>query len=126
MNQALILMSFAVVAIALIAALVVSGRAGRSRLRPLPDESRDRFARSWRAIETRFIDEPAAAVQEADRIAVMILSERGANLADEKRMPKDLRDARDMRRAMAHYTEICAERWRTTKRSWTTPWAPRA
>lgn len=106
MNQALILMSFAVVAIALIAALVVSGRAGRSRLRPLPDESRDRFARSWRAIETRFIDEPAAAVQEADRIAVMILSERGANLADEKRMPKDLRDARDMRRAMAHYKKI--------------------
>ncbi len=106
MNQALILMSFAVVAIALIAALVVSGRAGRSRLRPLPDESRDRFARSWRAIETRFIDEPAAAVQEADKIAVMILSERGANLADEKRMPKDLRDARDMRRAMAHYKKI--------------------
>ena len=106
MNQALILMSFAVVAIALIAALVVSGRAGRSRLRPLPDESRVRFARSWRAIETRFIDEPAAAVQEADKIAVMILSERGANLADEKRMPKDLRDARDMRRAMAHYKKI--------------------
>ena len=106
MNQALILMSFAVVAIGLIAALVVSGRAGRSRLRPLPDESRDRFARSWRAIETRFIDEPAAAVKEADRIAVMILSERGANLADEKRMPKDLREARDMRRAMAHYKKI--------------------
>ncbi len=106
MNQALVLMSFAVVAIALIAALIVSGRAGRSRLRPLPDESRDRFARSWRAIETRFIDEPAAAVKEADRIAVMILSERGANLADEKRMPKDLREARDMRRAMVHYKKI--------------------
>ena len=49
----------------------------------------------------------------------MILSERGANLTDEKRMPKDLREARTaasmdhgqrdteaMRRAMVHYKEI--------------------
>src|SRR5258708_12681542 len=105
MNQALVLMSFAVVAIALIAALIVSGRAGRSRLRPLPDESRDRFARSWRAIETRVIDEPAAAVKEADRIAVMILSERGANLADEKRMPKDLRAPPPMRPPLPPYNK---------------------
>src|SRR5258708_38986071 len=93
MNQALVLMSFAVVAIALIAALIVSGRAGRSRLRPLPDESRDRFARSWRAIETRFIDEPAAAGKKGDRIALMILRGTGAKPGGRKRMPKELREA---------------------------------
>src|SRR5260370_3025848 len=95
MNQALVLMSFAVVAIALIAALIVSGRAGRSRLRPLPDESRDRFARSWRAIETRFIDEPAAAGQEAAQNSVMIPSASGAKLGHQERLPQDPRAARD-------------------------------
>ena len=58
-------------------------------------------------------------MQEADKVVVMILSERGANLTDEKRMPGDLRKARlaargdqgrrdteAMRRAMVCYKAI--------------------
>jgi hypothetical protein len=106
----------ALVVIGLIAAF--SGRRG-PRLRALPEESRDRFARSWRGTEARFIEDPRSAVQEADRIAVMILSERGATIDDERRTPKELRMAREaaasdqgrqgtegMRRAMVHYKEI--------------------
>jgi hypothetical protein len=106
----------ALVVIGLIAALV--GRRG-SRLRPLPEESRDRFATMWRSIEQRFIEDPRGAVQEADKAAVMILSERGATLHDDGRVPNDLRDAREaarsdegregtegMRRAMVHYKRI--------------------
>jgi hypothetical protein len=105
----------ALVLIGLIAA--IAGRRG-TRLRSLPDESRGRFARSWRAVETRFIDDPHGAVQEADRIAVMILGERGATIHDDK-MPEDLRKARaaassdegrqgteGMRKAMVHYKRI--------------------
>lgn len=103
-----------VVAIALIVALT-----RRSRLRALPPESRDKYARSWQAAETRFIDDPHGAVKEADRIAVMILSERGAAIHDDKKVPEDLKQARaagasdegrqgteGMRKAMVHYKRI--------------------
>lgn len=103
-----------VVAIALIVALT-----RRSRLRALPPESRDKYARSWQAAETRFIEDPHGAVQDADRIAVMILGERGANLHDDRKAPEDLRQARaagasdegrqgteGMRKAMVHYKRI--------------------
>jgi len=38
----------------------------RTRLRPLPDESKRRYASSWRAIEARFIEEPRNAIHEVD------------------------------------------------------------
>jgi len=114
-----------VVVIAIVVLLVVIGIiaavAGKRgpRLRALPDESRDRFARSWMAIETRFIEDPRGAVQEADKTAVMILSERGATLDDERKVPNEMRDARaaassdegregteGLRRAMVHYKRI--------------------
>ena len=116
MTVVLIVVVVAVIAIALIVALT----RGRSRgLRPLPDESRDRFARSWRAIESRFIEDPAAATREADKMVVMVLSERGATLDDTRSVPEDMRKAREaaasdegrsgtegMRRAMVHYKAI--------------------
>jgi hypothetical protein len=112
----LVVVVVAVIAIALIAALA----RGRTRgLRPLPEESRDRFATTWRSIESRFIEDPAAAIREADKVAVMILSERGATLDDTRSVPDDLRQAREaaasdegrqgtegMRRAMVHYKGI--------------------
>jgi len=82
----------ALIVIGLIAAFV-SNRG--PRLRALPDESRDRFARSWQAIEARFIEDPRAAVQEADNSAVMVLGERGARLEDGRHVPDDLRLARE-------------------------------
>jgi hypothetical protein len=116
MTVVLIVVVVAVIAIALIVALT----RGRSRgLRPLPDESRDRFANSWKAIESRFIEDPAAAIREADKMVVMVLSERGATLDDNRSVPTELREARQaaasdegrqgtegMRRAMVHYKAI--------------------
>ena len=113
----LIVVVVAVIVIALIAALA-RGRTGK-RLRPLPDESRDRFASSWKAVESKFIEDPAGAIREADRIAVMVLSERGATLDDGRSVPEDMQKARaeaasdqgrqgteGMRRAMVHYKRI--------------------
>ena len=104
------------VVIGLIAALT---RRRGPRLRALPDESRDRFARSWQAIEGRFIEDPRAAVQEADKTVVMILSERGATLDEHSHLPRDMRMAREaaasdqgrqgtegMRVAMVHYKRV--------------------
>src|SRR5438105_14935698 len=95
MNQAIVIALFVAVVIVLIAVAVVLARTvGKSRLRALPEESRGRYANSWHSIETRFIEDPSAAVQEADKVAVMILRERGANLTHEKLMPKNRREAR--------------------------------
>jgi hypothetical protein len=94
MNPLLELALIVVIAIVLIAiAVMLAGRAGKTRLRALPDESKDRYGRMWPAIEARFIQEPASAVQEADKVAVMILTERGGTVSDQ-RMPEELRQAR--------------------------------
>jgi hypothetical protein len=90
----------------------------RPRLRSLPAESVERFSRSWQAVESRFIVDPRAAVQEADRVVVMMLTERGATM-DERHVPDDLRSARaaaasdegrqgteGLRKAMLHYKRI--------------------
>jgi hypothetical protein len=120
MNSTLVVLVIAVVAVLIVIGVIAAlmGRRG-SRLRPLPEESRDRFARSWGSIETRFIEDPRSAVQEADKMVVMVLSERGAKLDDDGRMPNDMRLAREaaasdegrqgtegMRRAMVHYKRI--------------------
>src|SRR6266568_9335424 len=88
----------------------------RNRLRPLSDEARARYAQSWSAIESRFIEEPAAAVQEADQLVLAILRDRGARIEDERRLPRELTEARaaaqtnegesgteGLRKAMLHY-----------------------
>jgi hypothetical protein len=88
-----------VLIVAIIVALLASALAfalwRRTRLLPLSDDSRGRYARSWRGIEARFIDDPGAAVQEADQVVVTMLSERGATLADPRSVPGDLVKARE-------------------------------
>jgi hypothetical protein len=120
MEQFLVIALIVVIAILLIAiAMMIARRVGKIRLRALPDESKERYARIWPAIEARFIEEPGSAVQEADKAAVMILSERGGNVSDVERMPDELRKARAtargnhgrrdpqaMRQAMVHYRVI--------------------
>ncbi|OLC46032.1 MAG: hypothetical protein AUH80_07555 [Chloroflexi bacterium 13_1_40CM_4_65_16] len=109
-------------------ALIVALTRRSSRLRPLPAESRDRFARTWSNIESRFIEDPRAAVQEADRAVVLILSERGATMPDGRDVPEDLQQAREaassdggrqetesMRQAMVHYKHIVDDAIGTAK-----------
>lgn len=93
--------------------------ARRRRLRSLPPEIKARHVQSWRAIQARFLAEPAAAVQEADQLAVSILRDRGAKLDDDRRLPGELRRAREaagtnegvagtegLRKAMLHYQAV--------------------
>jgi len=57
--------------------MLVFGRRG-TRLRPLPEGARERYAASWRAIEARFVDSPQEAVSEADQLVASLARERGA------------------------------------------------
>ncbi|HJT37859.1 MAG TPA: hypothetical protein VJ818_05490 [Actinomycetota bacterium] len=119
MTQTMIVILVVAVVVLIVIGLIAAAMSRRSRLRELPAESKDRFARSWDGIETRFIEDPRGAVQEADRVAVMVLTERGATMHDARSVPDDLRQARDyaqsdegrggtegMRKAMVHYKRI--------------------
>ena len=109
-----------VIVVLAIAAAVLMRR--RPRLRDLPDESRARYADQWRVIETRFVDQPREAVQEADAMAVAMYRERGVKVDDGDRVPGEVERARGLahsdgeagdterlRRAMVAYQRIVDE-----------------
>jgi len=95
-GTALVTLIVAVVVVLLLVGLGIGLM--RRRLRPLAPEVRDRYAQSWASIETRFIEEPAAAVQEADQLVLSILRDRGARMEDERSLPQGLRRAREAAR----------------------------
>ena len=115
----LVIVVVAVVALVVIGLIAAFAGSRRGRLRALPEESRRRYADSWRNIEARFIEDPRGAVQDADRTAVMVLGERGATIHDDRKVPEDLKKARaaassdegrqgteGMRKSMVHYKRI--------------------
>jgi hypothetical protein len=103
-------------------------------LRPLrPDEAR-RFSDEWRNVQARFVDEPAGALMQADRVIGEIMAARGYPVGDFESRVDDIsvdhpnvvmnyRAARaiaeehahrpvsteDMRQAMVHYRALFTE-----------------
>jgi hypothetical protein len=51
-------------------------------IRALPPGARDRYTEEWRGIQARFVDEPNAAVTEADRLLTNVMRDRGYPLGD--------------------------------------------
>jgi len=107
-----------VIAVLLIIALIaLAGRSRRERpppLTPLSPEARDRYAGSWDRLESRFIEAPSDAVQEADALVLAMLGEVRHPLADD-RLPHDMKRARrearsgkteGLRMAMLHYRAV--------------------
>src|SRR5512132_3661802 len=52
-------------------------RVERLALRPLPPDLRHRYAEAWTRQQARFVDEPKAAVSEADHLVEEVMRERG-------------------------------------------------
>jgi hypothetical protein len=52
-------------------------------IRPLEPAARDRYAERWQATQRRFVDQPAAAVGEADGLVMEVMRERGYPVADD-------------------------------------------
>jgi hypothetical protein len=46
-------------------------------IRELSPAARQRYADSWRDVQTRFVDDPGSSVGEADRLVQTVMSERG-------------------------------------------------
>jgi hypothetical protein len=101
------------------------------RIRALTVQERDRFVRSWRNVQARFVDAPVDAVHEADRLVVEVLEARGYPVGDFEQRAADIsvdhplvvenyRAARDLaersrhgtastedlRKAMVHYRQL--------------------
>jgi hypothetical protein len=87
------------IAVAAVGLIVIAYRvkAWRGRIRSLSAENKARYAQSWTAIQTRFLETPATALQEADDLAISILRDRGAKMGDGWR-PAEMHRARELAR----------------------------
>lgn len=111
-------------------------RARRENLeiRPLDAASRQRYADQWRDVQARFVDEPAAALTQANGLVIMVMRDRGyptddfeqraadvsvdhpqvvenyrAANAISERVDSDRASTEDMRQGLVHYRSLFAE-----------------
>lgn len=100
-------------------------------LAELPAGARDRYSEEWRKVQARFVDEPAAALAQADTLIANVMRDRGYPVADFEQRAADLSadharalddyrvahdismrsaqgkaDTEDLRQAMVHYRTI--------------------
>jgi hypothetical protein len=98
-------------------------------IRPLAPESRDRYLARWKDVQARFVDDPAPAVADADRLIGEAMRERGYPVDDFDQRAADLSvdypdvvenyraghsvasadagaDTEDLRQAMVHYRSL--------------------
>jgi hypothetical protein len=96
MGTTVLLIVIVAVVLAVIAYRVNLAR--RGRIRSLSSENKARYAQAWSAIQARFLETPATAVQEADQLAISILGDRGAKMNDGWR-PAEMHRARELARS---------------------------
>jgi FtsZ-interacting cell division protein ZipA len=96
----------------------------------LSDGVRTRYAEEWKQVQARFVDEPEAAVRDADQLVQRVMSDRGYPVADdfERRaadvsvdhpdVVEDFReghrlagesDTESLRQAMVHFRSLFAQ-----------------
>jgi hypothetical protein len=51
-------------------------------IRPLEPEARERYAEQWRQTQAQFVDQPANALADADRLVAEVMRERGYPVED--------------------------------------------
>lgn len=106
-------------------------RVKKFRLQELPPGARDRYAEEWRQTQARFVDEPAAALVQADTLIANVMRDRGYPVADFEQRAADLSpdharvledyrlahdisarsengsaDTEELRQAMVHYRRL--------------------
>lgn len=65
-------------------------RVDRFKLRPLTREQADAFAQQWRRVQSRFVEDPDAAVGEADNLVTQVMTARGYPLEDFDKRAEDV------------------------------------
>ena len=65
-------------------------RVEKLQIHPVPPELREGFANSWRADQARFVDEPEAAVAEADALVQRVMEARGYPMGTVEQRASDI------------------------------------
>jgi hypothetical protein len=78
-------------------------RVSKYRIRPLTAEERRRFTEAWRRLQATFVDDPDAAVTEADTLVTELMTTRGYPMTDFERQAEDL--SVDHAGVVHHYRE---------------------
>ncbi len=76
-------------------------RVEKFSLRPLSAEEHDRFERSWKNVQSRFVDNPTAAVVEANALVKQVMEKRGYPVGDFEERAADL--SVDHAEVVTHY-----------------------
>jgi hypothetical protein len=109
-------------------------RVSKYHIRALSAEERAKFSEAWNRVQALFVDDPAGAVTEGDRLVNEVMTTRGYPMSDFDRRAEDLtvehaavvhhyRAAReiaarhsrheasteDLRQALVHYRELFAD-----------------
>ena len=93
-------------------------RVQKYEIRALSADERTRFAQSWRQLQTRFIDDPSRAVEDADHLVTDLMTARGYPMADFDRHVEDL--SVNYPNVVSHYREAHAIALRQADRRATT------
>jgi len=65
-------------------------RVERMHIKPLMADDAARFSQQWRAIQTRFVDDPRGAVTEADKVVGEVMLTRGYPIGDFEQQVADI------------------------------------
>jgi hypothetical protein len=84
-------------------------------IRPLSERERDQFSERWKATQTRFVDDPAGATDEADALVTEVMQVRGYPMGDFERRAADI--SVDHPAVVEHYRAAHAIALRTEKGS---------
>ena len=104
-------------------------RRSKLDIRPLTQESRERYVQRWQIVQAQFVDDPRAAVWSADSLIQSVMAERGYPIedfdqrtsdvsVDHPRVVENYREGRrladsgsteDLRQAMRHYRALFDE-----------------
>lgn len=59
-------------------------------IRPLDPATRQRYSSQWKDVQARFVDEPGAAVREADELVTTVMRDRGYPMDDFEQRAADI------------------------------------
>lgn len=65
-------------------------RVSKYQIRALSADESRRFGEAWRSLQARFVDDPSAAVSEADTLVTELMTVRGYPMADFDQRAEDL------------------------------------
>jgi hypothetical protein len=92
-----------------------ANRVTKYSIRPLGREESLQFANRWRRVQAMFVDDPAAAAAEADRLVTELMTARGYPMSDFDRRAEDV--SVDHADVVHHYREAHAITARHAQRS---------